>query len=467
MDRTDLMKQTQNDLRNLLDEAQVRLAEFLEEKLPRNLPDTVKKNRWDYYVDSKLEEEQKRKIKEKKIDNLDLAGLLAVLRGNWHILPIKGNNTIVYQMRDALRNSFQAHRTTAEIKNPSAKTIYENLLILEKFLRVIEGDECLIKLAEKRQNDMVLLLSEHESTSNPLSPDPHTGEELSPDKPEDKGAVITVPTNESIQPAKVYFDRGLPRLTDEQYKKALESCEAIAESQKSADACNDKGFEQLRYGHYDKAKEDFTEALRHDSNYVPAYTNKAGAQIGLGHYKAAISTCDLIINLKLADAPVYTRRGDANRLLGEYTKAIEDYKKALDKDPNFAPAYNGRGAANHQTGKYEEAKKDYYAAFGIDQNYVIAYHNHGNANAGLGDYEEAIKDYTRALEINSYYVISYLYRAYASDCLGRDRDAKEDYNRVLRIPVSEDDADGYRSRGYAHFRLGKYKRGDRGLRESH
>ena len=147
MDRKDLMEQAEADLETLLKKAQVRLAEFLEEELPK--PSDAG-GRWRVYVFDKLEEEQQRRInkKEEEIDKLDLAGLLTVLIKNWHHLPTKKTRiTIAHQMVD-IRN-FQAHRTTADIKKPSVEVISRHLGTLWRFFEVIGGRRVPNRASEK------------------------------------------------------------------------------------------------------------------------------------------------------------------------------------------------------------------------------------------------------------------------------------------------------------------------------
>ena len=245
-----------------------------------------------------------------------------------------------------IRHVVQAHETTEEIEELSVEDIYRHLDTLERFLKVIEGNKELIQRVRSSKFNMVPLLLDQKLPRDPLPADLTPGFEPNQGETGGKGEFPTAPAAEAIHPTsvapesdgsqniappstgqhplgghgrtvplttddtKVYFDRGLPKLSDEQYEAALKACDAVVDQDpKSADAYNNRGIVKLRHGQYETAIMDFNTAISRNSDYVPAYTNRAAAKIGLGQYKAAIRNCDAALNLNPNDAPAYTRRG--------------------------------------------------------------------------------------------------------------------------------------------------------------
>jgi tetratricopeptide (TPR) repeat protein len=81
----------------------------------------------------------------------------------------------------------------------------------------------------------------------------------------------------------------------------------------------------------DLALRDFTEAIRVNPNYAPAYHRRGN---------------------------VYSRRND-------FSRAITDYDKAIRVNSNYAPAYYDRGIIYHKRGDFSRAIADYEAALRI------------------------------------------------------------------------------------------------------
>ena len=170
MNTNELLEQAQLGLMGLLRKGQVCLAAFLEEKLPLlYTPDD--KTWWDHRVIRQLKPLQIKKIDQKSIDKLDLAGLLDVLIGNWKdISDVQGGFPLAHQMME-IRHVVQAHETTEEIEELSVEDIYRHLDTLERFLKVIEGDEHLIQRVRSSKFNMVPLLLDQELPRDPLPAD--------------------------------------------------------------------------------------------------------------------------------------------------------------------------------------------------------------------------------------------------------------------------------------------------------
>ena len=131
------------NLNDLLQQATISLAEFLEKVLPSLFDDW-----WKKAVLLNLSFQQQRRIEQRNIGtlmSLDLAALLRVLDQNWYQISAKLRLTresrhFVKEMQ-TIRNRW-AH---AGPEGFPIEDVYRDLDTLQRFLGVINGDECLIQ----------------------------------------------------------------------------------------------------------------------------------------------------------------------------------------------------------------------------------------------------------------------------------------------------------------------------------
>ena len=85
--------------------------------------------------------------------------------------------------------------------------------------------------------------------------------------------------------------------------------------------------------------------------YAEAYYNRGTVLGKKGEYDKAIEDFTNAIKLKPDYAEAYNNRGNAWSEKGEYDKAIEDYTKAIALKPDFHEAYFNRGNAWSEQGR--------------------------------------------------------------------------------------------------------------------
>ena len=120
---------------------------------------------------------------------------------------------------------------------------------------------------------------------------------------------------------------------------------------------------------FEAAIEEFTEALRLDSNNAPAYKLRGSLHERQDLFNEAIRDFSEALRLEPHDSYTYAVRGAAYSMLGEYYKAMEDYNEAIGLDPDSSDtslAYSGRGQVYDLWGKKEESKEDWAKALSLD-----------------------------------------------------------------------------------------------------
>ena len=121
-----------------------------------------------------------------------------------------------------------------------------------------------------------------------------------------------------------------------------------------------------------------------------------------GLYERAIQEYDEAIRLERQEADAYYKRGLAHEALGKAKEAIRDFERAvqeydeevvLPKDKTFAEAYYGRGLVFQSPGKNEQAERDFAKAkeLGYDSVVTLSFHEGGCPVTILDDFTKTIE----------------------------------------------------------------------------
>src|SRR6267143_4719524 len=162
----------------------------------------------------------------------------------------------------------------------------------------------------------------------------------------------------------------------------LESCTAVIQSggqtpQGLVAAFNSRGNVHLNNRNYDRAIDDYNEAIRLDPKYTSAFINRALAYQEKAQWD---------FNAYLADG-VYEDR------------AIQDLDEAIGLDPNDATAFRNRGFVNSRRQRYDRAIQDFDEAIRLNANVAAAFSGRAYALRFVGQYERAMADYRKALTL--------------------------------------------------------------------
>ncbi len=127
---------------------------------------------------------------------------------------------------------------------------------------------------------------------------------------------------------------------------AVAACTRLIQSDRDDDdailafAYNGRGNAYRHKGEYDRAIQDYDQAIHLRRGYAYAYLNRGNAYGSKGEYDRAIQDYDLAISVDPKHAYAYRNRGAAYSNKGEYDRAIQDYDQAIRLDPEFAGGYN-------------------------------------------------------------------------------------------------------------------------------
>ena len=186
-------------------------------------------------------------------------------------------------------------------------------------------------------------------------------------------------------------------------------------------------------GAYDRAIEDYSQAIELNPNYVEAYGNRGVVYRSQGAYDRAIEDYSQAIELNPNGAVAYYNRGVAYGIKGDIDRAIEDCSQAIALRPDYDEAYSNRGNAYHMKGAYDRAIEDYSQAIELNPNSAVAYYNRGVVYRSQDAYDRAIEDYTKVIELNPNLAKAYFNRGMCWLYLQNWQEAKSDLIIAKRI----------------------------------
>jgi tetratricopeptide (TPR) repeat protein/tRNA A-37 threonylcarbamoyl transferase component Bud32 len=208
-----------------------------------------------------------------------------------------------------------------------------------------------------------------------------------------------------------------------------------------------KGQALYQQHEYDKAIEQFNEALRLSPNSAAALACRAEAYLALHEPDKARADAEQAIRLEPTHAVAWTTRGHAHAAAKAYDAALADFTEALRLQeqlvrdhPNaaqyqadLAGVYNSRGFAHSQQKAYDAAIQDYTRAIQLDPKFALAFVNRGTSRLAKKEYDLAIADCTEAVRLDPALPSAYFYRA---DAYGKKGDrARADADWALAVKL--------------------------------
>src|SRR5215831_8433486 len=186
-------------------------------------------------------------------------------------------------------------------------------------------------------------------------------------------------------------------------------------------------------GQYDRAIEDYNQAIRLNPNHANAFSNRGATYARKGEYDRAIENYDEAIRLNPKHADAFSNRGVAYGRKGDYDRAVENYDEAIRLNPKHAAALYGRGNAYRRKGDYDRAIENYDEALRLNPKHANALYNRGNAYRHKGDYNRAIENYDLAIELNPKHVDAFSNRGLVRFYQGQFAAAVPDFSRAVKL----------------------------------
>jgi tetratricopeptide (TPR) repeat protein/V8-like Glu-specific endopeptidase len=215
----------------------------------------------------------------------------------------------------------------------------------------------------------------------------------------------------------------------------------------------DRGNAYLQLEEYKLAINDYTQAIKIDSQNAEYYAFRGGIYSFLKEYKQAIDDLTQAIKIDPKKATYYHLRGTTYLQLKDYKQAIADYTQAIQLDPKNATYYGGRGFAYFQLKDYKQAIDDWNQVIKIDPENATYYSARGDAYFQLKDYKQAIDDYTQAIKLKPDFTEAHYVRGIAHYFLKDYKQAIDDWNQAIKFKPEYPEA--YTNLGIVSYEMGE------------
>ncbi len=208
----------------------------------------------------------------------------------------------------------------------------------------------------------------------------------------------------------------------------------------AADHCR-KGVEALQKKDYDRAIEQFSEAIRLDPRHADSYFHRGRAHQARNELDRAAEDYSEALRFDPNRADCLYQRATVYQATNAPDLAIDDFTAALARDPKLAAAHAGLGYLYHEVKKeYERAASEYAQALRLDPTIPNAVNNLAWLRATCPearwrDGKQAVEGARKACELTGWknaYFLDTLAAAYAES--GQFDQAVEWQKKALQIP---------------------------------
>lgn len=152
-----------------------------------------------------------------------------------------------------------------------------------------------------------------------------------------------------------------------------------------------------------------------------------------GDVPGALADYTEAIRVEPGYAPAYYRRAELRLRQADGQGALADFTEAIRHDPGYVSAYVGRGVARGRQGDRQGAVADYDTALRIDPASMAANYNRGVTRYELGDLQGALDDLTTTIGLDPDLAFPYEARAQVYVTLGDHLGASMDWQTAVQL----------------------------------
>ena len=151
-------------------------------------------------------------------------------------------------------------------------------------------------------------------------------------------------------------------------------------------------------------------------NYQKAYDNFSDAMIHLKCFKEA-----------------YFHRSVVKFIWKDYEGGLADLAEALKIDPDYADAWAQNGFVKTELCRFDEALKDYFRALALDPLNAHYFNDRGYLRKQMNDFIGAMEDYTQSIKLKPEAYDAYFNRAKLKFKLDDPVGCKEDLTKAAEL----------------------------------
>ena len=265
--------------------------------------------------------------------------------------------------------------------------------------------------------------------------------------------------------ARVHNNLGIVYTNMKDYEKAAEEFkEAIRLKSDYVKAYSNLGIVYYWQRKYGQALEEYDKAMKLKPNAPDIYNNLGAVYLALGKNEEAIENCKKAIALREDYRNAHMTLAAAYSYIGDYRQAVEHYKRTIEIDPDYLEAYIDLGTVYNLQGNYPQSVKILKKARPLKPTSSKFYNELGLGYKGLREYDKAIASYEIAVKLDPEYLQSYNNLGVVYSILGQYDKAVELYEKVLdmnpKLPQP------YKNLGMIYLNRKDYKLAEENLKQA-
>ncbi|MCX6773558.1 MAG: tetratricopeptide repeat protein, partial [Candidatus Micrarchaeota archaeon] len=217
-----------------------------------------------------------------------------------------------------------------------------------------------------------------------------------------------------------YFARGKMHLKYGEYEKARQDFETILGIEDSAQARLCMGTCYTGLGKSTDALIEFSLAISASPKYSEAYAARGMLYLRLNEFEKALNDIENAIKFDNKNLSHFFTKGQILLRMGRAEEALESFNHVCEKagKKNFPDAFYGKGVALNHLKRYKEALESLNIAIKYNGKNHNIYHERYNVLLSLGDSNGALGDYQRYTELKAANELG-AYRESAISLLGK------------------------------------------------
>ncbi|HJZ53969.1 MAG TPA: tetratricopeptide repeat protein [Gemmataceae bacterium] len=148
---------------------------------------------------------------------------------------------------------------------------------------------------------------------------------------------------------------------------------------------------------FDRAIALYTDAIRADPRFGPAYSRRGQVRLAQGEIDAAVADFDAALGFDQTAAEAWWWRGDAHAVAGRIDAAVADFTRALDLRPDLTRARFNLAVALRRRGEADRALAEFDKVIESRPGSPAAYLNRGLIHLHRGEANRAAAEFRLAL----------------------------------------------------------------------
>ena len=196
---------------------------------------------------------------------------------------------------------------------------------------------------------------------------------------------------------------------------------------------NNLGEAHDKLGNYDKAIEEFQQALKINPNYFFGLSNLGNVYGKQKKYNEAIPYFQKALKIKPDYSPAHYNIARAFHLIGKKKEAAESYRKAIQFNPYFEQAFYNLAYLSMELSGFDEAIENFNKFLKMRPRHSKAHFGLGNALMMKGQLDLAMQEYRTSGALDPSFALPYMNMANIQMQTKNIPAAIENYEKALKI----------------------------------